>query len=519
MPLRCTCSARGFMTDVLGLEFIKLFHNQTSHLQSEGPRLLHVDCHSSHINLPLLRFAREHNIIILGYPPHTTHLLQGLDVVLFSPFKNAYSKRSAEHLKQTGEEVEKPAFLTVLHKAVQDSFTEKNILTAWRKTGLRPVDPNIISDKELAPCKEFSTMFTLPLPPPSPIRAVVDAIHRQNALQVPYHLSAAATPSDPPVLTPFAQVSPSLFETSSNSIDQQSQDAIPTAPGSQLPSLRPSNYADPLDLLTAQVNNLSLTSSPSSSKLGNVSPVLETNFDTKTEAIYTAGEILRSLASTSLAPLLELDAITSTCELPPIERGPLPIDLLDAIKASGSIPSPELWRAVRFAFPQLIARADRLLAQAVLQETYCQQFQRKLKLKEKPRNQTSLRKVMGLNEGLIFTSDLISGALEENAKVREEERLEAEAKQTAKELKKEAKEWMEAAVARQKEVHAGLIEEWKATPSGSRRSRRQPPKPPLDIVPEEYREALKPATRQPRKKAARRGSISFSECSGSNYSD
>src|SRR5215218_2857273 len=119
------------MNDVLELEFINQFHKQTEHLQHEGPRLLHVDCHSSHINLPLLHFARAHDIIILGYPPHTTHLLQGLDVVVFSSFKNAYAKHAADHLKVTGDEVTKSTFLSVLHKAVQDSFTEKNIQMAW----------------------------------------------------------------------------------------------------------------------------------------------------------------------------------------------------------------------------------------------------------------------------------------------------------------------------------------------------------------------------------------------------
>ncbi|KIM28061.1 hypothetical protein M408DRAFT_51123, partial [Serendipita vermifera MAFF 305830] len=51
-----TCSSRGFMMDLLGLEFIKLFHKQTIEFANEGPRLLHVDCHSSHINLPLIEF-------------------------------------------------------------------------------------------------------------------------------------------------------------------------------------------------------------------------------------------------------------------------------------------------------------------------------------------------------------------------------------------------------------------------------------------------------------------------------
>jgi hypothetical protein len=128
------------MNNMLGEAFIKHFHEKTMHLEEGGPRLLHVDSHSSHISLTFLDFTAQHNIIVLGYPPHTTNLLQGLDVVLFTPFKKAYVKHAAAHLCETGREVEKCNFLTVLHQAVQESFTKDNILCAWCKTGLCPVN-------------------------------------------------------------------------------------------------------------------------------------------------------------------------------------------------------------------------------------------------------------------------------------------------------------------------------------------------------------------------------------------
>jgi chromatin segregation and condensation protein Rec8/ScpA/Scc1 (kleisin family) len=119
---------------------------------------------------------------------------------------------------------------------------------------------------------------------------------------------------------------------------------------------------------------------------------------------------------------------------------------------------------------------------------------------------------MGLGEGLIFTGDRIVEALEETAEMRERERLEAQSKQDAKMLKKEAKAWMEAAVARQKEAHARLIEEWKAKPTNSR-TRRQPAKPTLDTVPEAYVDALKTKKRKPRKPVA----VSESETETDSY--
>ncbi len=167
------------MNNVLGLEFIKQFHEAKVHLEEGGPRLLHVDSHNSHVNLPFLNFAVQHNIIVLGYPPHTTNLTQGLDVVIFGPFKKAYTRHAANHLLNTGNEVQKRDFLVVLDLAVQDSFTEDNIFAAFRKTGLCPINRATICDIDLAPSRAFSTTQSLPIPPPSPIKAVINAIHRQ----------------------------------------------------------------------------------------------------------------------------------------------------------------------------------------------------------------------------------------------------------------------------------------------------------------------------------------------------
>ena len=95
-------STNGYMTELLGEAWIKKFDAATASVASDGPCLLHIDGHCSHVNIPLLEYAVAANIIVFGYPPHTTHLLQGLDVVLFSPFKQAFAKHAAEHLSVTG---------------------------------------------------------------------------------------------------------------------------------------------------------------------------------------------------------------------------------------------------------------------------------------------------------------------------------------------------------------------------------------------------------------------------------
>ena len=50
--------------------------------------LLNID-HSLYHTPELLQFAHKNNIIVLGYPLHCIHALQGLDVVCFAKMKEA----------------------------------------------------------------------------------------------------------------------------------------------------------------------------------------------------------------------------------------------------------------------------------------------------------------------------------------------------------------------------------------------------------------------------------------------
>lgn len=438
------------MTNLLGLEFIKFFHESTKHLAHEGDRLLHVDCHSSHINLDLLKFAVDKKIIVLGYPPHTTHLTQGLDVVMFAPFKNAFAKHALAHYKATKKDVDKPSFLHFLHLAVQESFHQHNILTAWRKTGLRPVNRHAISDLDLAPSREYSTIHALPLPPPSPIKAIVDAIHRQNRLR-----------DEPP---------------------------SPTSACAPLPHIPPSNEPQidaEIDLLSAQVQSLNLEAQSD----GPVTPPSEPLSPEDTHATNVAGEILRSLATTSMAPLLEVETITSACQLPAVERQQLPTQLVHILKRHNGMPNESLWNEVKHSLITVVPFAERSLAQNILSETYCQQLQRRLASKETERKKTPLQMVAGMKGGLIFTSDDVVELLAKDTETREKARASTEQKKAQKELLVEAEKWMESALEVQKEQHQRLVEAWEATPL-PRARRTPPPKPPLGPIPDRYKEAL-----------------------------
>ena len=67
--------------------------------QEDRPLLLIYDGHSTHINLKLIKKAREEDISLLKLPPHTTDRLQPLDVCCFKPLKTKWDEAISKWTK------------------------------------------------------------------------------------------------------------------------------------------------------------------------------------------------------------------------------------------------------------------------------------------------------------------------------------------------------------------------------------------------------------------------------------
>ncbi|KAF5354762.1 hypothetical protein D9756_005505 [Leucocoprinus leucothites] len=80
-------SLKGYTDGEIGIEWIKHFNQQASVKANGQQHLLLVDGHNSHYTYGFLSYAQEHKIDVLCYPSHSTHLYQGLDVVVFSVLK------------------------------------------------------------------------------------------------------------------------------------------------------------------------------------------------------------------------------------------------------------------------------------------------------------------------------------------------------------------------------------------------------------------------------------------------
>lgn len=62
--------------------------------------LLLLDNHESHKFYPAIEYTRNNNVILLSFPPHTTHRLQPLDVAVYGPIKTFFEQEINTFQKQ-----------------------------------------------------------------------------------------------------------------------------------------------------------------------------------------------------------------------------------------------------------------------------------------------------------------------------------------------------------------------------------------------------------------------------------
>ena len=151
-------------------------------------RILLLDGHSSHLeNFEFIDFAIKHNIHIICLPSHATHILQPLDVGIFSPLRQYYGQEIEDFMRANGpySSVGKGDFYPMLGRARQKTFTAQNIKSAWRATGLVPfnrrrvtMDPNL--QQNIQPLEVAKTRPGLRPLPQAPTRAtVIDQLQKK----------------------------------------------------------------------------------------------------------------------------------------------------------------------------------------------------------------------------------------------------------------------------------------------------------------------------------------------------
>jgi DDE superfamily endonuclease len=83
-------------------------------------------------------------------PPHSSHILQPLDVSCFAPLKLSYGRQIETFIRNRLNHITKLEFLSAFKEAFQATFTEQNIKSGFRATGLVLYEPqNVLSHLNL----------------------------------------------------------------------------------------------------------------------------------------------------------------------------------------------------------------------------------------------------------------------------------------------------------------------------------------------------------------------------------
>ena len=147
---RIAVSNNGWTTNELAMDWIRHFEEFTVLRKLGAYRLLILDGHESHHSDEFEEYSKEHNIITLCMPPHSSHILQPLDVGCFGPLKKSYGRQIEHLMRQQCTHITKEDFIPAFQAAFLESLTENNIKGGFRGAGLVPFDPDrVISDLDI----------------------------------------------------------------------------------------------------------------------------------------------------------------------------------------------------------------------------------------------------------------------------------------------------------------------------------------------------------------------------------
>ena len=129
------------------MDWIRYFDFHTISRTKGIHRLLILDGYESHHSDQFETYCQEHNIVTLYMPPHSSYLVQPLDVGCFGPLKKAYGYQIEELIRMYITHITKLEFLCAFKEAFFTSFTDKNIQGAFAGAGLIPYDPERVISK------------------------------------------------------------------------------------------------------------------------------------------------------------------------------------------------------------------------------------------------------------------------------------------------------------------------------------------------------------------------------------
>jgi hypothetical protein len=137
----------GFTNDVRTYQWLQHFDRLTKERAEGRYRALVMDGHGSHVSDHFKHYCWRNKIVPFLLLPHSTHLLQPLDVGVFSAMK-AYHQNSLYDSIRFGDfTFDRTDFLDAFQEIHTNSMRSRTIYGSWAKAGLFPFDPEVVLSK------------------------------------------------------------------------------------------------------------------------------------------------------------------------------------------------------------------------------------------------------------------------------------------------------------------------------------------------------------------------------------
>ena len=112
------------------------FLEETAALRSNDKHIaLIFDGYSSHIQLDVLQLFQDNRVHAVALPSHSSHVLQPLDVTVFSPFKSVIQSELHSVSRHT-RCIDVFTAASVIKAAYNSAITSRNIVRGFGATGL-----------------------------------------------------------------------------------------------------------------------------------------------------------------------------------------------------------------------------------------------------------------------------------------------------------------------------------------------------------------------------------------------
>ena len=108
-----------------------------------GKVALFLDGHTTHVGRGARMFAESRGILLFLFPPHLTHLLQPLDLSVFSTYQKGYRKGVRKFV--SGRRAKNVPFVVALRecsRAYLQALSPSNLVNGFAAAGIFPWDPS-----------------------------------------------------------------------------------------------------------------------------------------------------------------------------------------------------------------------------------------------------------------------------------------------------------------------------------------------------------------------------------------